>query len=51
MGEIIYGNMYDIDITTDIDLEITIDKNVNNKKYQIITNIDEIKVQGGVRHD
>jgi hypothetical protein len=44
LGEIIYGNMYDIDITTDIDLEITIDKNVSNKKYQIITNIDEIKI-------
>lgn len=44
LGEIIYGNMYDIDIITDMQLEITIDKNTSKNKYQIISNIDEIKV-------
>lgn len=44
LGEIIYGNMYDIDIITDMDLEITIDKNISAEKYQIVSNIDEIKI-------
>lgn len=44
LGEIIYGNMYDIDIISDMELEITIDKNISTNKYQIIGNIDEIKI-------
>jgi hypothetical protein len=44
LGEIIYGNMYDIDIISDMELEITIDNNTSNKKYEIISNIDEIKI-------
>ena len=44
LGEIIYGNMYDIDIITEMDLEITIDNNTSNNKYQIVSNIDEIKI-------
>jgi hypothetical protein len=44
LGEIIYGNMYDMDIVSNMELEITIDKNVSNNKYQIISNIDEIKI-------
>lgn len=44
LGEIIYGNMYDIDIISNMELEITIDKNSSNNKYQIISNIDEIKI-------
>ena len=44
LGEIIYGNMYDIDIISNMELEITVDKNSSNNKYQIISNIDEIKI-------
>jgi hypothetical protein len=44
LGEIIYGNMYDIDIFTDMELEITVDKNTSNNKYNIVSNIDEIKI-------
>jgi hypothetical protein len=44
LGEIIYGNMYDIDIISNMELEITVDKNTSNNKYQIISNIDEIKI-------
>jgi hypothetical protein len=44
LGEIIYGNMYDIDIISDTELEITIDNNTSNNKYEIISNIDEIKI-------
>ena len=44
LGEIIYGNMYDIDIISDMELEITIDNNTSNNKYEIISNIDEIKI-------
>lgn len=44
LGEIIYGNMYDVDINTEMELEITVDKNTSNNKYQIISNIDEIKI-------
>ena len=44
LGEIIYGNMYNIDIMTDMDLEITVDKNISKNKYEIISNIDEIKI-------
>ena len=36
--------MYDIDIMTEMELEITVDKNTNNNKYQIVSNIDEIKI-------
>ena len=44
LGEIKYGNMYDIDIISDMELEITVDKNVSNEKYNIVSNIDEIKI-------
>ena len=44
LGEIIYGNMYDIDIINNMELEITIDNNITNNKYQIISNIEEIKI-------
>jgi hypothetical protein len=44
LGEIIYGNMYDIDIISDMELEITIDNTIPNKKYEIISDIDEIKI-------
>lgn len=44
LGEIIYGNMYDIDIITEMILEITVDKNLSTEKYQIKSNIDEIKI-------
>ena len=44
LGEIIYGNLYNIDIVTDIELELTIDKEVSKNKYEIISNIDEIKI-------
>jgi hypothetical protein len=44
LGEIIYGNMYDIDIITEMTLDITVDKNLSNSKYQINSNIDEIKI-------
>jgi hypothetical protein len=44
LGEIIYGNMYDIDIISNMELEITIDKIASNNKYQITSNIDEIKI-------
>ena len=36
--------MYDIDIISDMELEITIDNNTSNNKYEIISNIDEIKI-------
>jgi hypothetical protein len=44
LGEIIYGSMYNIDIMTIMELEITVDPLVSNEKYQIISNIDEIKI-------
>lgn len=44
LGEIIYGNMYDIDIIVDMILDITVDNNVSTEKYQIVSNIDEIKI-------
>jgi hypothetical protein len=44
LGEIIYGNMYDIDIFTNMNLEITVDKNISNDKFNIISNINEIKI-------
>jgi len=44
LGEIIYGNMYDIEIITEMNLEITIDNNTKPEKYKINSNIDEIKI-------
>ena len=44
LGEIIYGNMYDIEIISNMELEITVDKNSSNNKYQIVSNIDEVKI-------
>jgi hypothetical protein len=44
LGEIIYGNMYDMDIISDMELEITVDNATSNNKYQIVSNIDEIKI-------
>jgi len=44
LGEIIYGNMYDVDIFTEMELEITVDKNTSNKKYNIVSNVNEIKI-------
>ena len=44
IGEIIYGNLYNFDIITNTELEITIDKEVSKKKYEINSNIDEIKI-------
>jgi hypothetical protein len=44
LGEIIYGNMYDVDIFTNMNLEITVDKNISNDKFNIISNINEIKI-------
>lgn len=44
LGELIYGNLYNIDIFTNMNLDISIDNNVSNNKYQIINNIDEIVI-------
>lgn len=44
LGEIIYGNMYDIDIISEMELEITVDNNISANKYQITSNIEEIKI-------
>jgi hypothetical protein len=44
LGEIIYGNLYNLDIVTDTNLDIVIDKEVSKNKYEIKSNIDEIKI-------
>ena len=44
LGEIIYGNIYNIDIVTEIELNITTDREVGKNKYEIKSNIDEIKI-------
>lgn len=43
-GEIIYGNMYDVNINTIINLDLTVENNAKCEKYQIVSSIQEIKI-------
>jgi len=44
LGEIVYGNMYDMDIFCSMELDIVSDKEVSKNKYEIKSTIDEIKI-------
>ena len=44
LGEIIYGKTYDINIIQDVNIDISVNDDIQYKKINIENNIDEINI-------